>query len=961
MTATRIGGTPIAHVTAEITAFPLAHVSALRLAIRALDPSLTDKRLGGRLKVLRPTRELWRAAEGDIVRCFPAFSVDETVAIRDRVWFAGESDRPVPLHHYLRRVAAESLEVQGKLAVPKMYSEQERLPSASLRSWEALARWRWRWLAWSLPADLLLAALSRSEANLPTKVNVLSPTLWSHLYDQGFAETHLHLGAGLDFPLLWISALNGIAQSFIKRDVFSGPGAELNEGVDLASWLIRAATVRYVLAAYLVRPRGTASFSEFVVTVFRDRALRVLGAANYSLLLKGFSEMLRGDIGESSDAEFATWKALYVQLTGVTPQRFPETMAEALMADPIASLMPADRATHLTSEMRFVAKALSHLESRQPDVVFEALFWQVVRVRNLLYRHVTQRPMTPGLTWFVRFYNRMWPARHVVRSPLHLASAATVCGQGLNIQSLEVRISPDASRTGVVDRLRQLDTAAETLRSSGTMLEDQYLAAVHNQLAPRSEVAPGTAANERAHPALPKSTGNDRGAATTVGNRGWNSRRRVPEFGVVYHFIKDRGGGSAEGVPQANWLGTNADPGYHGRFSYYPNVTGYRYARYYGEKEREALALIWTLKNLPMTIEVIRGLDVCTDELGVPFWVLAPLLRGVRRAGQTASDVLQRVSGGNVPALQTTVHAGEDFVHLLTGLRKVDEAVHLFELREGDRIGHAISLGVDPEDWARRSGRLAINREFRLFDLAWEWMWYRRSGTPIPRGRRNLLEHEIARLSETIFGERCNHHDIVQLVEDLNNGRKLWEMGFPHGPLPARDESEQLRTRLLRAYLTNGEVFRRSYEIEWVEPHLEGEVEALAAVQAGIRANIAARGITIEVNPSSNLLIGDLGDLSRHPLWRLQPPQTNLDVPPVSICIGSDDPLTFNTNLPNEYQMVSDALVLAGVSSEEARRWLDNARARGLEARFTLPVRSDRDLAWLRVPTLTEPSLLLRS
>ncbi len=122
-----------------------------------------------------------------------------------------------------------------------------------------------------------------------------------------------------------------------------------------------------------------------------------------------------------------------------------------------------------------------------------------------------------------------------------------------------------------------------------------------------------------------------------------------------------------------------------------------------------------------MTVEVLRGVDVCTDELGVPNWVLAPILGHVRLAADSACRELRRVFEIVVPPLRTTVHVGEDFVHLLSGLRRVDEALSHFGMREGDRIGHGLALGVDPRAWVRSAGRVPLAREERLFDLAWEW------------------------------------------------------------------------------------------------------------------------------------------------------------------------------------------------------------------------------------------------
>lgn len=84
-------------------------------------------------------------------------------------------------------------------------------------------------------------------------------------------------------------------------------------------------------------------------------------------------------------------------------------------------------------------------------------------------------------------------------------------------------------------------------------------------------------------------------------------------------------------------------------------------------------------------------------------------------------------------------------------------------------------------------------------------------------------------------------------------------------------------------------------------------------------------------------MVADLGSLEEHPIWRLMPFQPDDDIPPLSICIGSDDPLTFATNLPHEYQLLFDTIVCAGQSHKVALDWLDKAREAGMRGRFTLP------------------------
>ena len=115
------------------------------------------------------------------------------------------------------------------------------------------------------------------------------------------------------------------------------------------------------------------------------------------------------------------------------------------------------------------------------------------------------------------------------------------------------------------------------------------------------------------------------------------------------------------------------------------------------------------------------------------------------------------------------------------------------------------------------------------------------------------------------------------------------------------------------------------------------EVEALNAVQSALRRGVAQRGIVVEVNPSSNLLIGDLLDLRNHPILRLNPPVPDPDGPPaVAIALGSDDPLTFSTDLLREYALLHQAACAAGYPERVVHEWLESIRRAGMDARFTL-------------------------
>ena len=281
------------------------------------------------------------------------------------------------------------------------------------------------------------------------------------------------------------------------------------------------------------------------------------------------------------------------------------------------------------------------------------------------------------------------------------------------------------------------------------------------------------------------------------------------ELGLVYHFIKQREGGAKTGQPRANWHESHADPSSRdvkGVFNGY----SYRYGAFYQERSKEAASLEQLLRQYPLSLQVIRGVDVCTDELGVPNWVMTPLIERVRRGASDGILALQKLCGVSLPQLRTTAHSGEDFVHLLTGLRNVDQTLGYFRLSEGDRIGHGLALGIHPKEWAQRAGRIPMMCEERLFDLVWEWSWYAEHGDGPGHGRHVVLEHEIARLSHLIFGTTQSPYDLKLLQADLGNHELLYKCGFPNRPpstkaieswCTATDDPEKCRLKLLHSYL----------------------------------------------------------------------------------------------------------------------------------------------------------------
>lgn len=850
---------PMDHLLAEMIAFPIASEASFRIASSSIEE---PEPLGG--------QRLWRAAEQYLISSYPSLPLEELVMLRDRLWYGDESNSSSPnLSRYVSLCAQQYLKVIGETGRVQGLGLANQVES--LNAHRSRARLAWRWLTFALPADLMLAGACAAGKPLTT-LKLLSNSIEAMLRDQGFAETHLHVGAAIDFSSLWIAAINSIAENNFSNEALAAPGAAFDEGRELGAWLIRAAVSRYLLSAFLRRRDDGVTRHDWIHFASRELPTFLwarLSIAQINTLNIAVRELRNGAFSKDSPP-FTDVRTVYRELTGVRPDRFPANLRTIFDADPIANDHKISGDQFASPEYSFICAALSYLKgSGSNDLEFAKLFWQEVRIRSIFYRHIVQRPLTPGLQWFTRFYGRLSPVKRLVSVPAQVQGACMTCGLGSGLRSLELRTSPDEDRSA-------MKRLVESIASS-----------FH--------------------------------AETQIGKM-----TQPTEVGLVLHFTKERGKRFKSGTPRPNWRETNADPG-----ASRVNPTGYRYAAYFESRRRQALSVARMLLNFPHVLKVVRGLDFCTDELAVPIWVLLPLIRFLSETSTVASEWLQ-MHGEIVPPLRRTFHAGEDFIHIIGGLRNVSDLVRYLDLEDCDRIGHGVVLGVDATEWARSTGKVVMTCEQRLLDLTWEWRAYTHHRVDFKPSRLAYISEQIHQLSEQIFECPILPTSLTEFVDALHDENELRRSGFPDGL-----QSQICRSILVHRYLTEKGIFERGHKTIWVDT--ASEAEALETLQGWVRHSIAQRGVVIEINPTSNLLIGNLGDLSNHPLWRLRPPIENPRIKSsIKFCIGSDDPITFATSLPQEYMLLYDSLILTGVDADRAEAWIDQARKTGLNHRFTV-------------------------
>ena len=124
-------------------------------------------------------------------------------------------------------------------------------------------------------------------------------------------------------------------------------------------------------------------------------------------------------------------------------------------------------------------------------------------------------------------------------------------------------------------------------------------------------------------------------------------------------------------------------------------------------------------------------------------------------------------------------------------------------------------------------------------------------------------------------------------------------------------------------------------------------IQFVTRVQQKLQEELERRGIIIECNPSSNVLIGTFRDYINHPIFRFYnsgleiDPIAQLACPQMQVCINTDDLGVFETSLEFEYALLFSALSnqtnLDGskkYKEEKILQYLESVRVMGHHAIF---------------------------
>ena len=349
----------------------------------------------------------------------------------------------------------------------------------------------------------------------------------------------------------------------------------------------------------------------------------------------------------------------------------------------------------------------------------------------------------------------------------------------------------------------------------------------------------------------------------------------------------------------------------------------------------------------------IFGMDVCSSEEGCRPDVFATEFRYVRKECKGCG---------------LTYHVGEAFDSLLDGLRAVDEAVRFLELTSGDRLGHALALGMDPKKvytiMKRMQDEIYLPQQDVLDDLV--WLLYRSAelGVELNDTLKILIKKKAVELFKEIYvNDRTvfwNKHGESWLEEyfiswKLRGDHPSMYKNKVYNPVMSLTKkaeynacmksdvkyiSDDMRMNEDAAYLYYLYHYSRSVKERGAKEYLidmsditGNLLKGIAGMQKAMRKEVSGLGICIECNPTSNFRIGGMESFEDHPIATFCGVKKKDE--DINVSINTDNVGVFDISLPHEYMIIKDALLRSGDYTEsEIGDYLHRVKKMGISMSF---------------------------
>lgn len=733
---------------------------------------------------------------------------------------------------------------------------------------------------------------------------------------RGLAENHLHFSAGFDYETLWLDYVN----------IFGC----LDEEKERLSVII----FRYLAAVYFQSAAWKSTLFFTWVSGWKEGIF----APFVSNLYYGTK------IPENTD----DIKEVQEEFEGIFNEKILWNRTDYLLETVYSSFLELKT----SSEFILLFQSYRYIKEHYWDTGFSTIFLQYLRLKNAFFQEKQQYRLTPGLRHFQIFFRNatMEKKRLVGRKGLQLdvfrGQAQITC-----LKKLEIRIAPNVEKS-MLDCFDYEKCKEFIYRQLKDQLRDVFYAYRHYILESVLGVQKASEYLEREHEQRVDSDFSYCMLQRLVCENRMDVvvETHVPTIGIVYHFIKTDSLDNVSGYFCWRKINDMAARGSsHKLFLRQGMVNMVR-------------AIEELRSSIPKLNEYIVGLDAASDENAMEPWMFAPAYNRMRSKKTTKPIIIERKGYETIQNIGFTYHVGEDFRHIVSGLRHIDEVVEEFHYKPGDRLGHAIALGLNIPKWVRENEVVPMPILEYMENLLWIW-GSNVTGEVNSSIQLEMLEDKIMECAREIYGESLNGITVRMLYKAykkkfLYNHKNVLEK------LCAEPVCQSGKAQIHCRY--NMEECN-TYQALWTEERLlstnycpvfeergqkiclvsvqEHEIEVFELLQEYLLQKIAKRGIYVETNPTSNVTIGEIDEVSEHPIFRLNSlKNTELKEHHILVTVNSDDPVVFNTNVENELAYIYYALEHAGYDKEDILSWIDKVRQNGMDASFIRKEKSTRVL-----------------
>lgn len=742
----------------------------------------------------------------------------------------------------------------------------------------------------------------------------LADKVLDRVLSKGFAETHMHMNAGAEYSVYWQGIMTYTYWSYVLYNEKNYMGRKQEPYMFI---------YRILFAGYLRDKLKHDTFLNYIEFTFQKQY--------FVMITQILNAMYRGEeIFYNKNLELILEQ---IYLAFVSDREKFDYGEEFLLQ----TVYCMDKVYKTSGEMIFLMESLKYLQETYRNEFEMQLFLQYLRMKNKYFGAFMQSGYISGLNNF-RYYFGNAADTFYKQAQINAVDVLKIIFKGqshnVNLKKMEVRISPKI----------RLNSGKLSMDEDKLLIKKDILKKV--QIILRSYISyVEEMTGEKFSTNYEKYLCKNHELEQLADRMYQTGQCAFPSIGIVFHFIKKE---------------------------YLDNRIGDMCWVQYNEEKQEISSkhlLVWRKKliecaqcieelrgSIPYLADYIVGIDAASEENSTEPWVMSAVYKAVRNKNITKALIQDRnLQFHRIDNLGFTYHVGEEFRHILSGLRHIDEVLDEFNYKAGDRLGHAIALGEDIEFWIKNNEVITIPIMEWMENLLWIWGKIVQDNIKLQISA-TYLEGKIMELAQEIYGDsegitplmlyqaykmkfQINHTDVFK------NQKKC---------IGQESQEDFFRKILCKYYVTGKEEQRWSkekilctffcpiYNMRFRKPILirtaeNPGIDVIKYIQKYLIQKVEYLGIYVETNPTSNTAINGEQGLLSHYILNLnseglldQKEKSNA----VMVTVNTDDPIVFNTSIENELSYIYYLLVHKKYKKERVLKWIDKIRQNSLESSF---------------------------